>query len=272
MNSRNTFMKKLFISIIALTCALTGYSIESSDTTARSFSEIIAMETPSKSNYDYYNSEHEIWGHNYYLNISYNMTKFSSEEFPSTTGGFYNKFENQFGVGLQWGRTFNFNKNPLGSVLFIGLDFTWMDINFNKYKKTGTPAAYTEGEQTKNLPWHNEKMTLGYAMAAGPAFTLYPFTSLHKKGSDKIRLSVYFHVGYGIEGAIIRNVYQSDKWAWGNGLNTAFGASLSWDHIGVGYEFRNDGSLKFKTSDTAFDTGKLKVKEETSRLYLQFRF
>ena len=94
MNSRNTFMKKLFISIIALTCTLAGFSFESSDTTSRSLSELIAMETPSKSNYDYYNNEYEIWGHNNYLNISYNMTKFSSKEFPSTTGGFFNKFEN----------------------------------------------------------------------------------------------------------------------------------------------------------------------------------
>jgi hypothetical protein len=40
----------------------------------------------------------------------------------------------------------------------------------------------------------------------------------------------------------------------------------------VGYEIRNDNKLKFKATDDNYKTGTLEMKEETSRVYLQFRF
>ena len=271
-------MKKLISSFIAFTCVLTGYAQELRDTTTMSLNDIIAMETQNKS--EYYNISHQrdIWSHDTYLNISYNKTKFSSEEFPSTTGGFSNEFKNDIGFGLQMGHTYSFHKKPIGSVLFIGLDFNWIDLNFNKYKEGSLPtdSIYSLGEGIKSLPWHNEKMTLGYGMSVGPSFTFYPFTPLNGKGGNKVRLHLYFHVGYGVEGAIIKNVIEggdiSDQWAWAHGLNTSFGASVSWDHIGVGYEYRNDSNLKFKAIDSEFDTGKMKAKEKTGRIFLQFRW
>ena len=269
-------MKKLLLSLFAITC-LFSYATEMGDTTkVMSLEDIIAMETQSKSDYDNITHLRKVWGHTTYLNISLNKTKLSSDEFPSTTGVFSNEFKNDIGVGLQWGHTYNLHKKPIGSVLFFGLDFTWMDFNFNKYKKDSIPALYTPGERTRNLPWHNEKMTLNYAMSIGPSLTLYPFTPLNSKAADKIRLNFYFHVGYGAEGALIKKVNGgadvSDEWAWAHGLNTAFGGSLTWDFIGVGYEFRNDGSMKYKAIDSLFDTGKMKAKTKTSRVFLQFRF
>ena len=271
-------MKKLLFSIFAIACVLTGYTTEQGDTTVMSLNDIIAMETQSKTDYDNINRLRDIWSHDTYLNISYNKTEFSSDEFPSTTGGFPNEFKNDVGFGLKMGHTYNFHKKPIGSVLFIGLDFNWIDLNFNKYKEGSLPndSIYNMGEETQSLPWHNEKMTLGYGMSIGPSLTFYPFTPLNSKGGNKVRLHLYFHVGYGAEGALIKKVNEgsdiSDQWAWAHGLNTAFGASLSWDHIGVGYEFRNDNNLKFKAIDSDFNTGTMKAKEKTGRLYLQFRW
>ena len=269
-------MKKILYSFFAITCALTGYASELGDTTVLSLNDIIAIETQSKADYDNLNHQRNIWSHDTYLNISLNKTKFSSDEFPTTTGMFTNEYNNNIGVGLQWGHTYGFHKKPIGSVLFIGLDFTWMDLNYNKYKKDSIPSRYSEGERAKNLPWHNEKMTLGYGMSIGPSFTFYPFTPLKSKEANKIRIHLYFHLGYGAEGALIKGGNKdksiSDEWAWAHGLHTAFGGSLSWDHIGVGYEFRNDNSLKFKAVDSEFDTNTMKAKEKTGRFYLQFRF
>lgn len=269
-------MKKLLFLIFTINCVLTSYATEQGDTTVMSLNDIIAMETQSKADYENVNRLREIWSHTTFLNISYNKTKFSSDEFPSTKSSFPNEFENNMGVGLQWGHTYNFHKNPIGKVLFFGLDFTWMDLNFNKYKKDIVPQEYTNEGQVQNLPWHNEKMTLGYAMSIGPSLTLYPFTALNKQGSSKIRLHFYFHVGYGAEGALIKDAMEekeiSDQWAWAHGLHTAFGANISWDHIGLGYEFRNDGNLKYKPIDDDFGTNKMKVKEKTGRLYIQFRW
>lgn len=270
-------MNKFLFSVFAVICAFTGLATELGYTTSQALKDIIARETQNKSEYYNINNQRNIWNHTTFLNISYNKTKFSSEEFPSTTGVFPNEFKNDVGFGLQWGHTYNLHKNPIGQVLFIGIDFTWMDLNFNKYKKQDTiPIRYNNEGTIKSLPWHNEKMTLGYGMSVGPSFTFYPFSSTHSSIGDKIRLHLYFHVGYGVEAAIIKKVNEGteikDQWAWGHGLNTAFGADISIDHIGLGYEFRNDGNLKFKPVDRVFDTGKMKAKETISRLFLQFRF
>ncbi len=275
-------MKKVLFLILAITGAITSYAQDAvpvADDTTRvlSLNEIIAMETQSKADYDTNTRLRNIWGHDTYLNISYNKTKLSSDEFPSSKGVFSSEYDNDLGVGLQWGHSYSFHKKPIGSVLFIGLDFTWMDINFNKYKAAAVDTVkYQSNGRIMSMPWHNEKITLGYAMSIGPSLTLYPFTPLHSKGADKIRLHFYFHVGYGAEGALIKNVRSdadiSDQWAWAHGLHTAFGGSLTWDHIGLGYEIRNDGNLTYQNIDSEYDTGKMKAKEKTSRLYLQFRF
>lgn len=274
-------MKKILFSIFAVACALMGYASEQyTDTTGmNSLDDIIRAETRSK--VDNENRDHlrKVWSHNTFLRFSYNKTKFSSDEFPSAIDNnvFSAKYENEIGAGLQWGHSYHFHKNPIGNVLFIGLDYTWMDLNFNKYKASDTiPSRYAQGERAYNLPWHHEKMTLSYGMSLGPVLTLYPFSSTRSKGAQKLRLQCYFHVGYCVEGALIKKAGQyedvSDEWAYGHGLYTSFGANLAWGFIGIGYEVRNDNNLKYKAIHKDYDTGKMKVKEETSRLYLQFHF
>lgn len=270
-------MKKLLLAVVIVSCAMGAHALEGSDMPT-AVGQIIAMEDLNKSRDNDDNGLSSIWGKTTFLNISYNKTKFKSTEFPSTAGAFEKEYENEWGVGLQWGRTFNLHRNPLGSVLFFGLDFTWLDMNVNKYKKVTLPdGVYTRGEQVWNLPWHHEKLSLNYGMSLGPSLTLYPFTSPDNSGSSKVRLQVYCHVGYGIEGVMLRDVMtekreSQNEYAYGHGLYMSYGASLSWNFIGVGYEFRHDNSLKFKAVETEFDTGKMKAKEKTSRVYLQFRF
>lgn len=278
-------MKKFLFSFFAIACAITGFASELGDTVNMvSLDDIIRAETRSKVDNENMAHLRNVWSHNTFLNISYNKTKFSSDEFPVPTdgGGLATrpgKFDNKIGAGLQWGHTYNFHKKPIGTVLFIGLDYTWMDLNFNKYEASDSLKNYNidiNSDQVDYLPWHNEKMTLSYGMSLGPVLTFYPFTATRSKGAQKLRLQCYFHVGYCIEGALIKDAgwsnEVSDQWAYGHGLYTSFGANLSWSFIGIGYEVRNDNNLKYKAIDKDYDTGKLKVKEETSRLYLQFRF
>ena len=270
-------MKKIIFSLFALASVLTASANSASDTTITTLNDIIAMESRSNSNKDNFTRLRDTWGQNTYLNISYDMTKLSSDEFPSTKGGFKNEFDNKLGVGLQWGHTFNFHKRPLGNVLFIGLDYTWLDCNYNSYDASAEPAGYTRGEQVLNMPWHYKKSSIDYGMSLGPSFTLYPFTSANSSGAQKIRLQLYFHVGYDIGATFINDVIDKDgekknRTTWGHGLFTSFGANVSWSFIGVGYEMRNASSLNYNYIDKEFDTGKLKLKQQMNRLYLQFRF
>ena len=279
-------MKKIFLSLFAAACAMTAFAMEgttaSGDTTGvMTLEQIIAQESKSKYVNDYTESLRSVWGKNTFLNLIYNTShKMSSEEFPATAGMFYHEYEPKWGVGLKWGHTFNFHKKPIGSVLFIGLDYVWMDLKFNMFEAldpTAIPVQYDPGVDVYNMPWHNEKMMLGYGMTLGPSLTFYPFTPLHKSGANKVRLQLYYHFGYGIEGALIKKAIEDggkikDGYAYGHGMYTSFGFNLSWDFVGIGYEIRNDNKLKFKATDKNYDTGKMTVKEKTGRLYLQLRF
>lgn len=272
-------MKKIIISLFALFGVLSATATEANDTTTMTtLSDIIAMESQSTINNDNTSRLRSLWSKNTYFNISYNTTKLSSKEFPSQKGAFEKEYKNTLGVGLQWGQTFNFHKKPLGNVVFIGLDYTWMDLNFNQYDATDTvPSLYERGDQVLYMPWHNKKMSLDYGMSVGPSLTFYPFVPTHNAGAEKVRLQFYFHVGYSVGGTIIKDVVDKNgdkksKVAWGHGLFTSYGANLTWNFIGLGYEWRNDNSLNYKNVNKEFDTGKMKLKEKTSRVYLQFRF
>lgn len=270
-------MKKILFALFALAGVLTASANTPSDTTITTLNDIINMESETKTNNDNSARLRDIWNQNTYLNISYDITKLSSKEFPGTSGKIDNKFDNKLGLGLQWGRTFNFHKKPLGSVLFIGLDYTWLDLNYNSYDASAEPAGFTRGEQMLNMPWHHKKTSIDYGMSVGPSLTLYPFTAVNSSGAQKVRLQLYFHLGYDIGATFIHDVVNKDgdkkaQTTWGHGLMTSFGANLSWSFVGVGYELRNASSLKYKHVDSLYDTGKLKLKQEMSRVYLQFRF
>ena len=272
-------MKRIVLSVITIVCVLAGYAMESNsaDTTVMTLEQIIAQESKSKHDNDYARSLNSTWGKNTFLNLIYNSShKMKSDEFPSTTGVFSREYEPKLGLGLEWGHTYNFHRKPIGSVLFIGLDYTWMDLNFNKFEAVEIPD-FTHGIEVHNLPWHNEKMTLSYGMSIGPSLTFYPFNPIHQSGSNKIRLQVYFHVGYCAEGALIKDAIPEDSkikdgYAFGHGLFMGYGANLSWDFFGVGVELRKADDMKFKALDSDYDTGTMKVTEETTRLYVQFRF
>lgn len=271
-------MKKLLFSLFTFACVLTGNAMESGDTTrVTTLNDIIAQESRTKTDVKYDQHMRNIWSKNTFFNISYNKTKLSSDEFPTISldgHGFHNEFKCDWGVGLQWGQTFNFHKKALGNVVFIGLDYTWMDMNFNQYKASVQPMEYLSGDGyvTNPMPWHNKKMTIDYGMSVGPSLTLYPFTPMHKNAADNIRLQGYFHVGYKAAGFLIKDSSKKNQFAWGHGLYTAFGGNLTFNAIGIGFEARNDNNISVKHAKSDFGGNKMKFKEKTTRIYIQFRF
>ena len=219
---------------------------------------------------------------NTFFNISLNNTEFSSKEFPSSGDiQFEGLYKREIGVGIQMGQTFNFHKKPLGSIVFIGLDYTWIDLNFNSYKAIDEPVEFSMPDKDPYpMPWHNEKMMFDYGMSLGPALTFYPLAPVHKDGADKLRLHFFFHVGYCVSGSLIdmgeykgiEKIKSSKEFELGHGLFTSFGGSLTWNFVGIGFDVRNDGSLKYMATNKTFDTGKMKAKQKTTRFFIQFRF
>ena len=278
-------MKHLLFFILSLSCAMTVGAVDSEGVSTQQSQQQVslgAIKVEKGVEADSIRRLKEIWGKRTFFNISYNSTEMSSMEFPSGAEPFYGKYKKDFGVGIQMGQTFNFHKNPLGSVLFIGLDYTWIDLNFNSYKDSPRPDEFPTVEEhmaMKNplpLPWHQSKMQFDYGMSLGPALTFYPLISLHKEAAQKLRLHLYFHVGYCVAGTLIdMKDYKKDTtkdFVFGHGLFTSFGASLTWNFVGIGFDVRNDGSVNYKPTHKVYDTGKMKVKQKSPRVYLQFRF
>ena len=62
------------------------------------------------------------------------------------------------------------------------------------------------------------------------------------------------------------------KLAWGHGLTSTFGLSLSWKFIGLGYEHRTS-TVRYKAIDTDFfGSDTQKFNSSISRFFIQFRF
>lgn len=287
-------MKRYLFSICALFMMGSVYaqddyrpeSFEGTDSTeVTSLDDVINNLNTLKQKSDVDSHYSSIWERNTFFNISYNAASLSSKELPSALGEYMGEFDSNWGIGLQWGHTYNFHKKPIGNVLFIGLDYSWMDINVNQYEDMEKPTAYEMGnEDPYSMPWFSKKWTLDYGMSVGPSLTFYPFTALHKSGTDNIRLQIYYHVGYGLGLAFIDGVEmpevsnvqdsssENTEISWGQGLYTSFGFNLTWKFVGIGYEARRSTNCRYKNFNSDFDTGDTKFKQPMNRVYLQFRF
>ena len=271
-------MRKIVFTVIISLVVAGIYAQDKKSSEIVSLDEIIETESHLTSRRDNTSHYKSVWGKTTFLNLSYSRATLSSSEFPTVGGVYSDSFDNDFGFGLQYGKTFNFHKKPIGTFLFIGLDYTGIDLNVNYYPTEDASPTYARGmAKPYCLPWHNEKWTLDYGMSLGPSLTMYPFTAIGKSGTDNIRLQAYFHVGYHVGMALIQKVQtypkdESTQVTWGNGLFTSFGGNLTWDFIGVGCEVRRALDYTFRPIGDSFKTGNFKGKQMTTRIYLQFRF
>ena len=69
----------------------------------------------------------------------------------------------------------------------------------------------------------------------------------------------------------VEKVREGIKLDLGHGMTNAFGFSLTWKFIGVGFEHRSAG-LKYQSLDKdTYGDEKYKFKSSTNRVFLQFR-
>lgn len=248
-------MKKISIALLGLTLATVSYAQNA--------------ETPAS-----------VWDKTVYLKVGINSDKISSDEFPTVGGVYSSEYKSQFGLGIQNGKTFWLHKEPLGNVLTFGVDWTWVDLNVSTFKKKEPASSFNMGSDSPyNMPWHHKKWMASYGMSVGPSITLCPFSASDSDFAKYLRLNLYFHLGYSVGGVLFDKVKKpnsdSEKTqaAWGHGLFTAFGASVSWKSYGLGYEFRNNASDGYQYLNSSFkQPDKMKMKETFGRIYFQFLF
>lgn len=296
-------MKALITAIaMMLACSLSAqnYNLdEQEDTTdITTLADIIAIQTEVTTQRGSAAHYQKVWGRKKYFNLNYS----SSSKMAAGAGdikGTSQKLdlEKDLSVGLQLGKTINFHKKAIGGIAMIGLNYTYIDLNFNQYKEQDAPKDWVKGvymepyyyqkgdTEYANLPFFNKTSELDYGMDLGPTLTLFPFTPLHNKYTDEIRLQVYLQWGYHVMGMLIDKVPNAEdvtvtedtrtntQIAWGHGMSTTFGFNIGWKGIGIGYETRKATFDNIVPISKEFDTGnKSKFKQTLGRVYLQIKY
>lgn len=252
-----------------------------------------------------------VWSRKSYFNPGFVSSKLSSKDPVFLADGKSQplKFKSQWGAQIQLGHSYTLHRKAIANMVQINLDFTYIDLTVNHYKldsipykafnpeqkwdgQPGTPAQQTEGNYNYNgyeyMPWGADKYDLTYGMSLGPSVTVAPFTSLNIKGLHFLKLNLYYHIGYNVGMLLMDEKSQShsnatgnkdkgkglsfDYLSWGHGLSTAFGLSLSWKSIGIGWETRT-ANLKYKPISTGdYGDFSTKMKNSSSRIYLSIKY
>ncbi len=244
-----------------------------------------------------------VWSNRKFTNFAYNNVKMDSKDGvsmgPTMGDGRDLSYKSNWGVSITRGKNFRLH-NPIGNVLSIYLDYVGFDLSVSHFKyedgyQFNAEATFTtdpkrQGKECFFTPWSFEKYEANYGMRLGPSITIAPFAN-SGSGVSFLKINGYFHFGYNIDFCFIPKDSDEDHYVtgtydsnndgvamrlnWSHGVYTAAGASLSWKHIGVGFETRS-GENKYKPFDDTFgkdvDYLNYKFKNKASRIYLQYRF
>ena len=239
----------------------------------------------------------DVWSRKGYLNLSYNTTTLKPDEtistgVPSVNGGIVPELKSKWGVSLQLGRNYKLHKKPIANILQFYIDYQYIDLNLNFFEQDGnglydTSQRLPSDSKKFYIPWNLKKYEVNYGMALGPSFTVAPFNNMSNKGLHYLQFNMWYNIGYHASLLLMKNDEDADineggysnedkvregiKMNLGHGLTSAFGFSLTWKFIGIGYEYRS-ASLKYQSLDKdTYGDDKYKFKSSTSRVFLQFR-
>lgn len=243
----------------------------------------------------------DVWSRKGYLNLSYNTATLTPDEriqtgVPSLNGGLVPEFKSKWGASLQVGRGYKLHKKPIANILQFYIDYRYIDLNVNfiEHESNGknlydTSVKLPSDERKFYTPWNLEKYDINYGMALGPSITVAPFTSVGGKGLHYLHVNMWYQIGYHASLLLMKNDENADintdkatynkvdkvregiKLNLGHGMTNAFGFSLTWKFIGVGFEHRSAG-LKYQSLDKdTYGDEKYKFKSSTNRVFLQFR-
>lgn len=245
-----------------------------------------------------------VWGRRGFFNIAYNKEATLMPWAPVETGyqpiakGLFNGVKADWSFALQKGRNYPLHKKPIANTVQICLDYTGLDLSASHYFSAAGQYLYDSSQKfdvltdgkTKSYyytPWNLEKYEATYGMSLGPSITIAPFNYVNYDGIHYMKINIYYHLGYQasvlymvnnkskdanqLVSSDFNNMAENLKLLWGHGLYKAYGASMSWKSIGVGFEKRT-GDTKYQPLNTA-DFGKKTngFKSNFTRFYIQFR-
>lgn len=249
----------------------------------------------------------KVWSRTSFFNIGYNTsaTLQPNQKEPVCAGLYESspveKYASSWGADITLGHNYRLHKKPIANIVQFNLDWTFININANHYDNDGGVKLYDSSlmwETTADngtavfyqyLPWNVEKYDVSYSMAIGPSVTLAPFTYVNVPALHFLKFNIYYHIGYGVSLLVFNadkkydanpsvdsNIYATDEsnfvMAWGHGLTSTFGLSMSWKSIGLGWETVTAKSGYQPLLKDTYGSEAYKFKTANSRIYLQIRY
>ncbi len=182
------------------------------------------------------------------LNKGYTNISYSKQELTDPVSGLGRTAD--IGAAISRGRTFVLHREPIASMVFVGLDATWIDINYAQYKAPKNSDA---------LSFHQAD----FGMGIGPSVHVLPI--------GKLGIHAYFRY----HPTFATGISTEDGFEIQGGYSSVFttGGAVSWSFISLGAEARwGTGNYKklFGGDEESVNLGKLKT--SGMRIYLSFRY
>ena len=228
----------------------------------------------------------KIWKRKKYIKIGYATPSIER------TDGEEMEWETDFAISLQKGKTAYLHAKPLWGMVKFGIDYGFLDVSYAKLKlknKRYVSSSGSIGSGSSNADGFDEIVSddpngsildavgikLGmhkfeYTMHVGPSISVNPWNHLI--------ISAYFHAIPTASGLV-----QNDTFSYGFGCAMSAGISIAYKCISVGVEglwskikytqASFDDEEDVEDGDVSiFDTEKFKLKENSTRFYIAFRF
>lgn len=217
-----------------------------------------------------------IWGKGRYTRLGFAIAETAPEN--SLT------YKGSFAFSLTKGVTYRIlPSKPIANCLLFGIDVTWIDLQFSKYKD---PYEDDDNKWTSDIVMDNQYddddnpsipdlgyMSLSGGMGIGPSVTIAPFVFTNVKRLKPLKAQLYFHYNPTYVGYMETN--DGDLEFSGAFVNMlTFGGNISYKSFGVGVEGRW-GEADFKPinfDSESLGSEKYKRKFANTRFYLQFAF
>ena len=256
----------------------------------RSIEDIINEQQELTKNSTWEKHMEKVWSRKNYFNINYGSASMSPKGDYSTgiPDQYAPQFKTSWGVALTAGHNYNLLKKPVANIFQVNIDYNPLELTVNCYDAVNdgfynSGASNSEGK--KYIPWNLAKYQFSYGMSVGPSVTLAPFVSLNGEGLHFLKLNLYYHIGYQVSLMYMPTDKEKDlnqtslsknmdivNLEFGHGLISAFGLSLSWKAIGLGYEYTYTPYTYIALDKDRFGKDKYKFGNSGNRVYIQLRF
>ncbi len=198
-----------------------------------------------------------------FFNISYSSSELSpksdiliddgmGEMVPLVDANF--KLKSDWGVSIVRGRTYRLHRKPLANLVNIGIDVSFLDLNYSQFTMNAVPSNNSPSDSEGSTKIHK----IDYGWQVGPSISLTP--------GRRFTITAYFRYA-----PTFSSIYVDDSYMGNYSTQFRTGASFSYGVIGLGME-ASFGDCKYKNFVGDLDLGDTKIKSSGYRVYLQFRW